>query len=80
MKLPKTTSELQRDRRVRQVWNEGPDGWWCLLDGYRNDEGGHTLHEWSVKALLSAFASAVARGPCGCDECVARRARARRAA
>jgi hypothetical protein len=69
-KAPRTLAALRADPRVAQVWNEGEDGRWCAMRGYRNAEGCHTLHETSDAALLSAFADALARGPCCCTECV----------
>jgi hypothetical protein len=54
-KTPRTLTELRADPRVREVWNEGEDGWWAsLAPGYcfENCSG---LHENTVRELCSAL-------------------------
>ena len=52
----KTLDRLAKDERVVEIWDEGDDGLWILL---REDvftlEGGHVLHERTVKDLVKSF-------------------------
>jgi len=43
------------DPRVKEVWEEGSDGYWASLKEGFNAEGCISLHEWTCKDLINAL-------------------------
>jgi hypothetical protein len=50
----KTLDRLANDPRIKEVWDEGRDGYWASLSEGYNAEGCSAIHEYTVKALLDA--------------------------
>ena len=42
---------IEKHPAVKELWNEGEDGWWVtLLEGYVDTESDLTcIHEWTLK-------------------------------
>lgn len=51
----KSFERLARNPAVKEIWDEGRDGYWvALADGY-NFEGCSCVHAWSVKETIRLF-------------------------
>jgi len=59
---------IKNDPRVKEVWNEGEDGWWVALKtGFIcGISETHAVHEWSPKSLWASFKTVK---PCNCQDC-----------
>lgn len=71
--MPKTVQKLvlANTDKIEECSNEigSDDGYWLYLKSGWSFEGEtHSVHEWSVKDLLSAFKNVE---PCACGDCQA---------
>ena len=74
MKKPRTKKELLADPRTATVtgeaghrahdvlWNDGENGWWCVLADGHNFWGCSCIHEDTIKELCEALEQ-VTEGP-----------------
>ncbi len=67
--MNKTLEKLKKDSRVIDAWDEtkgaNNDGYWVTLNGYEWS-GCHSVHEFTIKKLLSSFANIK---KCQCADC-----------
>ena len=63
----RTRKDVENDPRVKEIWNEGEDGWWAYLHpGWIWDGELHCIHEDTIKDVCDALNFAVS--PCDCEQ------------
>jgi len=51
----KTLNRIASNPKVEEIWDEGDDGLWISLSEGWNREGCSSVHEYTVKKLISSF-------------------------
>ena len=54
----KSFDRLAKDPRIKEIWNEGKDGYWLsLVPGYRIYDGTSGIHGYTVKEVLDQISN-----------------------
>jgi hypothetical protein len=69
MIMKKVFAAIMKSPAVSDVWSEGEDGYWIMLNcGWCSpaNDGAHAVHEWTIEKLLKSFKQVK---PCACKDC-----------